>query len=62
MLANIRLATHQYPHILLGRILLYPYIIQLVLVLWVAMTQVQDTAFGFVEPHEVLLSSLLYNY
>ena len=34
-------------------------ILQLVLVVGVAMTQLQDLALGFVEPHEVLLGPLL---
>ena len=39
--------------------LLPPYIPQLVLIVGVATTQVQDFALGFVEPHEVHLGSLL---
>jgi len=39
--------------------MLNPFIPQFVLVVRVASTQVQDLAFGFVEPHEVHLGPLL---
>jgi len=38
---------------------LNPFIPQLVSAVGVAMTQVQDLAFGFVEPHEIHLGPLL---
>ena len=38
---------------------LHPSIHQLVLIVGVAMAQVQDLALGFVEPHEVHLGPLL---
>jgi len=46
-------------HVLLSRAVLYPYSPQLVVIMGIIMTQVQDLAFGFVEPHEVLLGPLL---
>ena len=42
-----------------SRAALNPFVLQLVLVMGVALTQVQDLAFGFVEPHEVYLGPLL---
>ena len=58
-LAHMQLPNHHYPQIILGRAALNPFIPQLVLVVKVALTQVQDLAFGFVEPHEIHLGSLL---
>ena len=40
---------------LFGRAVLHPYIPQLVLIVGIAMTQVQDHTLGFIEPHEVHL-------
>jgi len=36
-----------------------PYILQLVMIVWVATTQVQYLVLGFIEPHEVHLGPLL---
>ena len=58
-LAHVQIAIHQYPQVLFSRAVLNPYIPQLVLIVGVAMTPVQDLALGFVELHEVHLSSLL---
>ena len=44
---------HQHPQILFGRAVLYPFIPQFVPIVGVNMTQVQDLALGFVEPHEL---------
>lgn len=59
LLAHVQLPIHQYPRIFFGRELLNPFIPQPVLVLDVTLTQAEDLALGFVEPHEVLLSPLL---
>jgi len=59
LLAHDQLAIHQYLQVLLVRAVLYSYIPQLVLIVGVASTQVQDLALGYVEPHEVLLGPLL---
>jgi len=55
VLVHVQLAIHQYPQVLFDRAVLHPYILQLVLVVEVAMTQVQDLVLGFVEPREVHL-------
>jgi len=57
-LAYVQLTTHQYLEVLFRRSALNSFISQLVLILGVAATPVQDLALGFVEPHEVLLGSL----
>ena len=57
--AHVQLFIHQYPQVSFGRSALNPFIPQLVLVVRVALTQVQDLAFGFVEPHEIHLGPLL---
>ena len=59
MLAYIQLAIYQYPQVLFSRAVLYPYILHLLLIVNVAMIQVQDLALGFVESHEVHLGPLL---
>jgi len=53
LLAHIQLPILQSPRVFFGRAALNPFIPQLVLVMRVASTQVQDLAFGFVEAHEV---------
>ena len=53
------LFVHQYPQVLLSRAALNPFIPELVLILGVAPTQVQDVALGLVEPHEVHMGLLL---
>jgi len=47
-----------YPQVLLGRTALNHFIPQPVLIPGVALTQVQDTTFDHVEPHEVHTGSL----
>ncbi|KAK4816418.1 hypothetical protein QYF61_016854 [Mycteria americana] len=59
LLARVQLFTHQYPQVLLCRAALNPFIPQPVLILGVALTQVQDLALGLVEPHEVHVGRLL---
>ena len=56
---HIQLFIHQYPQVLLGRAALNPFILQPVLILGVASTQLQDFALGLVEPHEVHMGPLL---
>ncbi|KAK4823178.1 hypothetical protein QYF61_027082 [Mycteria americana] len=51
--AHVQLFIHQYSQALLHRAALNPFIPQPVLILGVALTQVQDLALGLVEPHEV---------
>jgi len=53
MVAHVQLFIHQYPQVLLGKAALNPIIPQPVLILGVALTQVQDFALGIVEPHEI---------
>ena len=59
MLSHDQIVFHQYPQIPFDRVLLYPFVLQFVLIVRVAVTQVQGFAGGFVEPHEVLLDPLL---
>ena len=59
LLAHVQLAIHQYLQLLFGRAMFHPYIPQLVLMVGVAMTQVQDLLLEFVELHEVHLDPLL---
>ena len=59
VLAHIQLPIHQYTQVLFGRAVLYPFILQFVLIVGVAMTQVQDFVLDFVEPCEVPLIPLL---
>ena len=58
LLAHFQLAIHQHPLCLFGRAVPHPYIAQFVLIVGVAMTQVQNLELGFIEPHEVLLGPL----
>ncbi|PKU46894.1 hypothetical protein llap_2788 [Limosa lapponica baueri] len=58
LLAHVQLFIHQYPQTLLFRSVLNPFIPQPVLILGVALTQVQDPALGL-EPHEALTGLLL---
>ena len=59
LLIHVQLAFHQCPLVLFGRAVLYPYILQHVLLVGVATNQVQDIVLGFPEPHEILLGPLL---
>jgi len=59
LLAHVQFAIYQYPQVLFGRVVLYSYILQLVLTVGIAMTQVQSLALGFVQPRDVLLAPLL---
>ncbi|KAK4824943.1 hypothetical protein QYF61_021631, partial [Mycteria americana] len=59
LLSHVQLFIHQYPQALLFRAALSPFIPQPVLILGVALTQVQDPALGLVEPHEVHMGPLL---
>ncbi|KAK4831203.1 hypothetical protein QYF61_016040 [Mycteria americana] len=59
LLAHVQLFIHQCPQVLLGRAALNPIIPQPVLILGVALTQVQDPALGLVEHHEVHMGPLL---
>jgi len=59
LMAHVQLPICLYPQVFFRRAALNPFISKLVLVLRVASTQVQDLAFGFAEPHEVLLGPLL---
>ena len=58
LLAHVRFFIHQYPEVLL-RAALHPFSAQPRSVLGIALTHVQDLAFGLVEPHEVHTGSLL---
>ena len=57
--SHVQLSTYQYPQVFFGRAALNPFILYLVLVVRVALTQVQDLTLGFVKPHEVHLGPLL---
>ena len=46
LLAYVQLSIHQYPQVLFVRAVLSPYILQLVLIVGVAMIQVQDLVLG----------------
>ena len=59
LLAHVHLAIHQYLQVLFGRAALNPFLSQLVLLVGVASTQLQDLALGFVKTHEVHLGPLL---
>jgi len=58
LVAHVQLFIHRYPQVLL-RAVLNPFIPQPVLIAGVALTQMQDLAYGPVEPHEVHTSPLL---
>ena len=53
------LAICQYPQDVFNRVVLYPYILLLVLIMEIAITQVEELALGFVEHCEVHLGPLL---
>jgi len=57
--AHVQLFIHQYPQVLLSRTALNPFIPQPLVILRVALTQVQDLALGLVEPQEVHMGPLL---
>ena len=59
LLAHVQLSITHYPQVFFSRAVLNPFISQLILVVEVASMQVQNLAFGFVEPHEVHLGPLL---
>ena len=59
MLAHAQLSMHQHLQVFFGRAAFHPFIFQLTSVVRAASTQVQDLAFGFVEPLKIHLSSLL---
>ena len=59
LLARVQLPIHQNPQVLFSRAVLHPYISWLVLILRVAVIELQDLALGFVESHEVLQDPLL---
>jgi len=56
---NVLLAFQQYPQVLFCKAVLNPLMPQLVLVVRIALTLVQELAIRFVETHEVLLGPLL---
>jgi len=58
-LAHVQFLAHQYPHFLLGRAAVNPFILQPVLMLRVAPARVQDLALGLVELCEVHVGPLL---
>ncbi|KAK4806919.1 LOW QUALITY PROTEIN: hypothetical protein QYF61_012640 [Mycteria americana] len=57
--AHVQIFIHQYPQVLLCRAALNPFIPQSVLILGIALTQVQDLVLGLVELHEVHMGPLL---
>ncbi|KAK4822199.1 hypothetical protein QYF61_011840 [Mycteria americana] len=57
--AHIQLFIHQYSQVLLSRAAPNLFIPQSILILGVALTQVQDFALGLVEPHEVHMGPLI---
>ena len=57
LLLHVQPAIHQYPQVF-GRAACNPFIPQFVLVVRIALTQVQDLALRFIEPHEVHLGPL----
>jgi len=59
LLAHVQLFIHQYTQEVLHRAALNLSSTQLVFVLEIAPTQVQDRALGLVEPHEVCTASTL---
>jgi len=59
LLIPVQLFIPQYPQVLLCRAALHLFILQPVLIVGVALTQVQDLALGLVEPHEVHVGPLL---
>jgi len=59
LVAHVQLFIHRQPQVLLGRDLLNSPIPQPVLIVGIALTQMQDLAVGLVEPHEVHTGPLL---
>ena len=59
LLAQVQLGIHKYSQILFGRGVFNPFVPYIVLMVEIAMTQVQDLALGFADPFEVLVSPLL---
>ena len=59
LVAYVQLFIHQYPQVLLGRAAVYAFMLQSVLILGVALTQVKHPALGLVESHEVHTRPLL---
>ncbi|KAK4832535.1 hypothetical protein QYF61_023867 [Mycteria americana] len=59
LLAHVQFFIHQYPQGLLPRAALNPFIPHSVLILGIALTQVQNLALGLVELHEVHRGPLL---
>ena len=59
LVAHVQLFIPQYPQVLLGRAALSPCILQPILMVVVAPTQMRDLALGLVEPHEVHTGPLL---
>ena len=57
--AHVQLFIHQYPQVLLHRAALSLFIPQPVLIVGVALTQVQDLVLDLVEPHDVHMDPLL---
>ncbi|KAK4824941.1 hypothetical protein QYF61_021561 [Mycteria americana] len=57
--AHVQFFIHQYPQVLLRRAALKPFIFQSVLLLGIALIQVQNLALGFVELHAVCTGPLL---
>lgn len=53
------MSIHEYPQLLFGRTVLYPYVSQLIMLAGLAMIQMQVFAFGFIEPHETCMGPLL---
>ena len=62
LLAYVQPLIHQYPQVFFSRAALSPFIPQLILLVDVALTEVQDLALVFVEPHEFLLGPLLSRF
>ena len=59
LLVHVQTDIHQHPQGLISRDVLNPFALQFVLTVGVAITQEQDTALGFFEPHEILLGPVL---
>jgi len=59
LLDPVQLFIHWHPQVLLSKAALNPFIPQPVLIMEVALNQVQDPALGLVEPHAVHMGPLL---
>jgi len=59
VLAYVQLTVHQDPQILFSRAMLNPFVLQVVSIVRVAVTQVHELALGIVEPRVVYLGPLL---